>query len=145
MDLLTAMRISASGLSAQRERINVISGNLSNAQTTRTLEGGPYRAKSIVFTTKPVEEEFGKVLAGTSGNHAQGVEVAGIVEDNESFKEVYDPNHPDADERGIVRMPNVNIIEEVVDMMATTRAYEANVTAIGASKTMALKTLDIGK
>lgn len=145
MDLLTAMRISASGLTAQRERINVISSNLANAQTTRTLEGGPYRAKSIVLMAKPAQGEFKETLAERQNSGAQGVEVLGVVEDGENFREVYDPKHPDADERGIVRMPNVNVVEEMVDMMSATRAYEANVTAINAAKSMALKTLEIGK
>ncbi len=145
MDLLTAMKIGASGLTAQRARMNVVSGNLANIQTTRTLEGGPYRAKSIVFMAKPVEEDFKAALNNKLSTCIQGVEVLGVVEDNEDFKEVYDPSHPDANERGIVLMPNVNVMEEMVDMLSATRAYEANVTAINAAKSMALKTLEIGK
>ncbi len=145
MDLLTAMKISATGLTAQRARMNVVSSNLANIQTTRTLEGGPYRAKSIVFESKPVQEDFRAALNDKLNDYAQGVEVVGVVEDDEHFKEVYDPSHPDADESGIVRMPNVNVMEEMVDMMSATRSYEANVTAINTAKSMAMKTLEIGK
>lgn len=145
MDLLTAMSISASGLTAQRARMNVVSSNLANVQTTRTPEGGPYRAKSIVFMAKPAPEDFKAALAGKLNEGMQGVEILGVIEDKEDFKEVYDPSHPDADERGVVLMPNVNVMEEMVDMLSATRAYEANVTAISAAKSMALKTLEIGK
>lgn len=145
MDLLTAMSISASGLTAQRARMNVVSSNLANVQTTQTPEGGPYRAKSIVFMAKPVQGDFKAALAGKLNEGMRGVEILGVIEDKEDFKEVYDPSHPDADERGVVRMPNVNVMEEMVDMLSATRAYEANVTAINAAKSMALKSLEIGK
>lgn len=145
MDILTAMSISASGLTAQRARMNVVSSNLANVQTTRTPEGGPYRAKSIVFMAKPVPGDFKAALAGKLSESMQGVEILGVIEDKEDFKEVYDPSHPDADERGVVLMPNINVMEEMVDMLSATRAYEANVTAINAAKGMALKTLEIGK
>lgn len=145
MDLLTAMKISASGLSAQRTRMNVVSSNLANIETTRTLEGGPYRAKSVVFMSTPVQKDFRDVLSDSLNEHTQGVQVVDVIEDKDNLKEVFNPSHPDADERGIVLMPNVNLMEEMVDMLSAVRSYEANVTAINATKSMAMKTLEIGR
>ncbi|MFH1147168.1 MAG: flagellar basal body rod protein FlgC [Pseudomonadota bacterium] len=145
MDLLTALKISASGLAAQRTRMNVVSSNLANIETTRTLEGGPYRAKSVVLMSTPVQKDFKEALSDKLNEHAQGVEVVDVIEDKENPKEVFNPTHPDADERGIVLMPNVNLMEEMVDMLSAVRAYEANVTAINATKSMAMKTLEIGR
>ncbi len=147
MNLLTAMEISATGLSAERVRLNVASMNLANAHVTRTLEGGPYRAKSVVFSAVPYRQEgkieapFDELLQGK----LQGVQVREIVDDPEPFKEVYDPSHPDADERGIVRLPNVNVMEQMVDIMTAARAYEAGVTAMNTAKSMALKALEIAR
>lgn len=145
MDLLTAMKISASGLSAQRTRMNVVSSNLANIETTRTLEGGPYRAKSVVLMSTPVQKDFREALSDSLNEHTQGVQVVDVIEDKDNLKEVFNPSHPDADERGIVLMPNVNLMEEMVDMLSAVRSYEANVTAINATKSMAMKTLEIGR
>jgi flagellar basal-body rod protein FlgC len=143
MDFLKAMEVSGSALKAQRTRINVAAMNLANVNTTRTVEGGPYKAKSVVFATKPLESKFEEIL--NSNAKLQAVEVIDIVEDQSPFKEIYDPSHPDADEKGMVRLPNVNVVEQMVDMMSAKRAYEANVTALDAVKSMALKALDIGR
>ena len=138
------MEISGSALKAERARLNIAAMNLANANTTRTIEGGPYRAKSVVFKAAPLGDDFARVLDGVS-DRLRKVEVTGVVEDKTPFKEVHDPSHPDADESGIVRMPNVNVVEQMVDMMGAKRAYEANVTALDAAKSMALKALDIGR
>lgn len=143
MDILTAMKISGSGLKAERARLNVTAMNLANANTTRTMEGGPYRAKSVVFTAKPLDS-FHDTLHSAEAKLRQ-VEVSKVVEDDKPFKEVYDPSHPDADENGIVKFPNVDMAEQMVDMIAARRGYEANVTAIDAIKSMALKALDISR
>ncbi len=152
MNLFTAIKISAYGLSAERTRLNVASMNLANANVTKTIDGGPYRPRSVVFSAVPYSEidpGEGKApsMAGPSrgGDALQAVEVTGIVEDKNPFKEVYDPNNPDADSQGMVKLPNVNVMEQMVDIMTASRAYEANVTAINTAKSMALKTLDIGK
>lgn len=147
MNLLTAIEISARGLSAERTRINIASMNLANAHVTKTIDGGPYRAKSVVFESVPLKREetsFESTL-DMALNKLQVVKVAKVVDNPEPFKEVYDPSHPDADERGIVRLPNVNVIEEMVDLMNAARAYEAGVTAMNTAKQMALKALEIGR
>lgn len=144
MDILTAMKISGSALKAERTRLNVAAMNLANANTTRTIEGGPYKAKSVVFEAKPVEESFENKL-NSAASSLRKVEVTAIVEDDTPFKEIYDPSHPDADEEGMVKLPNVNQVEQMVDMMEAKRAYEANVSALDAVKSMALKALDISR
>ncbi len=144
MDILSAMKISGSALKAERIRLNISAMNLANANTTRTMEGGPYKAKSVIFAATPVENSFGETLAASTSK-LRKVEVVRIVEDSTEFKEVYDPHHPDADENGMVKMPNVNVSEQMVDMIEARRAYEANVTALGAVKGMALKALEIGR
>ena len=133
MDLFTAMDISASGLRAQRTRMNVISSNLANAQTTRTNEGGPYKRRDVIFK----ESSFEGQLAS--------VEVDGIVTDPAPGKRIYDPGNPDADASGYVTMPNVNMMEEMVNMINATRAFEANSIAVKSQKDMALKALTIGR
>jgi flagellar basal-body rod protein FlgC len=132
MDLFTAMDISASGLKAQRTRINVISSNIANAQTTRTAEGGPYKRQDAVFEAQPFEE----VLAG--------VAVSEIRTDQSEGKRIFDPKHPDADASGMVSMPNVNLMEEMVNLIGATRGFEANTTAIKSQKDMAQNALNIG-
>ena len=144
MDFLTAMQIGGSALKAERARLNITAMNIANANTTRTIEGGPYRAKSVIFAAKPVERDFKSTLASAKEG-LRGVEVVDVVEDKAPFKEIYDPTHPDADKNGMVKMPNVNVVEQMVDMMNARRAYEANVTALDAVKSMALRALDIGK
>ena len=144
MDLFTTFDIAASGLKAQTTRLNTISANLANAETTVTPEGGPYRKKSVVFQTRnlPFRDQLHNAL---QAGHAQGVEVARIVSDTEPPQLVYDPSHPDARADGYVEMPNVNVLKEMVDMMSATRSYEANTTTIKSAKRMALKALDIGR
>jgi len=144
MDELTAMQISGAALKAERARLNIAAMNLANANTTRTLEGGPYKAKSVIFAAKPLAGSFRETLNSTA-ERLRTVEVAKVVEDKSPFQEVYDPSHPDADARGIVRMPNVNVAEQMVDMMSAKRSYEANVTALDAVKNMALRALDISR
>lgn len=143
MDILTALKISGSGLKAERARLNITAMNLANANTTRTMEGGPYKAKSVVFGSRPVDTFHDTLNA--SQDRLRTVEVVAVVEDDKPFKEVYDPSHPDADARGIVRFPNVDTAEQMVDMISAKRGFEANVTAIDAIKSMALKALDISR
>lgn len=144
MDLMQAMKISGTGLTSQRAKINVISENLANTETTRTESGEPYRRKMVVFSEEPIEP-FSSVLAREQ-EEAVGVEVAEIVESQEAFPIVYNPAHPDADpETGNVEMPNVDIMTEMADMMVAKRAYDANVTAMTNTKSMMLKALEIGK
>lgn len=133
MDLFTAMDISASGLRAQRTRMNVISSNIANSQTTKTAQGGPYQRSDVVFKAKTFEDAL------------SSVEVDAIVMDSTPGKRTYDPGNPQADKDGYVIMPNVNIMEEMVNMVGATRAFEANTTAIKAQKDMALKALAIGR
>jgi len=145
MDTLTAMQISGSALKAERARLNIAAMNLANANTTRTMEGGPYKAKSVVFAAKPLDGVNFQDTLNSSTERLRKVEVVKISEDKAPFKEVYDPSHPDADANGIVRFPNVNVAEQMVDMMSAKRSYEANVTALDAVKNMALKALEIGR
>lgn len=140
MDMLTALKVSAAGLSAQRSRMNVVSSNLANINTTRTPEGGPYRRKEVVMTAAPVEDAFGKVLT----EQVSQPKVVAVVEDQSEFQKVYDPSHPDADANGYVAMPNVNTMKEMVDMLSATRAYEANAAVINTIKGMAQRAIDIG-
>ncbi len=145
MDTLKAMQISGSALKAERARLNIAAMNLANANTTRTIEGGPYKAKSVVFAAKPLDGlNFQDTLNSTT-ERLRKVEVVQVSEDKAPFKEVYDPSHPDADANGVVRFPNVNVAEQMVDMMSAKRSYEANVTALDAVKSMALKALEIGR
>lgn len=146
MDFFNALDVSASALTAERTRMNLISNNLANANTTRTAEGGPYRRKDAVFAARPMDGSFERRLsAASSGQTSGGVDVVEIVEDQRPPRLQYDPGHPDADPSGYVAMPNVSVVEEMADMIAATRAYEANVTAAQAAKSMALKTLEIGR
>jgi flagellar basal-body rod protein FlgC len=145
MDFFKALHTSSTGLSAQRLRMNLISSNLANINTTRTPQGGPYRRKEAVFEAVPVDRSFKDALAMARTGQIAEVKVAGIVEDPVPFKQKYDPQHPDADDQGYVTVPNINLMEEMVNMISATRSYEANVTAIKAAKSMALKALDIGR
>ncbi len=145
MDLFSSLDISASGLTAQRIRMNVIASNLANAHTTRTPEGGPYQRQDVVFETTPVSSSFEDVFRNVLDTSVAAVRVIGIVTDQSASKTIYSPNHPDADPSGYVALPNVNIVEEMVNMLAASRSYEANVTAIQAAKGMALKALEIAR
>lgn len=145
MDIFTTFDIAASGLKAQTTRLNTISANLANAETTSTPEGGPYKKKSVVFQTEALP--FKQHLQASLGNQGQtqGVKVSKIVEDTSAPQRVYDPAHPDAKEDGYVEMPNISVFKEMVDMMSATRSYEANTTTIKSAKRMAMKALDIGR
>ena len=145
MDFFDAINTSSAALSAQRLRMNLISGNLANVGTTRTAAGGPYRRKEAVFAARPLDQSFKRILADRRDKHLATVRVAGVVEDRNPAVMKYDPGHPDADEKGYVAMPNINLMEEMVNMISATRGYEANVTALKAVKDMALKALEIGR
>lgn len=152
MKLTNGFDISSSALTAQRLRMDVIASNLAHADTTRgkLVDGKwvPYQRKMVSIEAKP--GSFSEALAGAMGTGAgsrtgEGVRVRQIIEDTSPFKQVYDPTHPDADENGFVLMPNVDPLKEMVDMMTATRSYEANVTALNASKAMITKALEIGR
>ncbi len=144
MNFLESIRISASGLSAQRARMNIISSNLANVNTTRTQEGGPYVRRDVVFAARPAELPFHDMLESRMTRETSDVGVAGIIQDQRPLPLKYDPGHPDADENGYVRMPNVNTVEEMVNLISATRSYEANIAALGATKSMIVKALEIG-
>jgi len=152
MGFLNSMNISASGMTAQRRRLDIASENITNINTTRTENGGPYRRKLVVLEQIPTNR-FGGALrramsrgaAGIYEHNTPGVRVAEILEDQTPFNAVYDPQHPDADANGYVMLPNVDLVKEMVDSMAASRAYEANITAFNAVKLMASKALEIGR
>ena len=145
MSFLDALQTSASGLSAQRLRMNLISSNLANVNTTRTEDGGPYRRKDSVFESKSSQPDFGEQLRKSIDKANVGVEVTEIRDDDRPPILKFDPNHPDADDKGFVALPNINVVEEMVNMISATRSYEANVTAIKATKDMASDAMDIGR
>jgi flagellar basal-body rod protein FlgC len=145
MDFFTAMQVSASGLDAQRERLNVASSNLANVETTRTAQGGPYQRRDVVLQSEPTYENISGGIAGGSSKAVQGVRVAGIQADTSAPRLQYDPGHPDANAEGYVAYPNINVVEEMVDMITASRAYEAGVTALSTAVDMAERALSIGK
>ena len=146
MDFLGAMRISGSGLSAQQTRMNTISSNLANAETTRSADGaGPYRRKDPVFRAIPDQTSFDEVLDNAMDESAQQVLVEEVVEDTAPARKVFKPGHPDADQYGYIHLPNVNVVEEMANMISATKAFEANAQALSATKNMAMKALDIGR
>ena len=144
MGMFRAIDAAASGMTAERLRMDVISNNIANANTTRTVEGGAYRRQMVVFEPRSGQASFGQMLSRQI-DAGDGVRVTGITKDNAPLKLMYDPNHPDANRDGYVEMPNVNIVTEMVDMITASRAYEANVAAVNAAKSMAAKALDIGR
>jgi flagellar basal-body rod protein FlgC len=148
MGFMDSLSISASGMTAERLRMDVIANNLANVDTTRTPEGGPYRRQEVVLS--PGSGSFGDALASATGDDGTtadltGVQVGGIVPDQSPLKRVYQPGSPDADATGYVSMPNINTVTEMVDMMGASRAYEADVSATDAIKTAAMKALQIGQ
>ena len=146
MDFFSSMRVSASGLDAQMKRMNSISSNIANAETTRTADGaGPYKRKDPLLTAQTERESFDEILANQMDENVQGVQVVDIVEDERAPRMVYNPSHPDANAEGYVAMPNVNTVEEMANMISAQRSYEANVTAMNAAKAMAQKALEIGR
>ena len=138
MGSFSSFDISASGIYAQRVRMDAIANNIANAESTRTPEGGPYRRQRVAFAVAY------ETVAGNRSVPA-GVRVQGVIRDPTDYLLVHDPDHPDADANGNVRMPNVNVVEEMVDMISATRAYEANVTALNATKSMVSSAIDIGR
>ena len=146
MSIFGAMNSSASGLTMQRLRMDLISQNIANVDTTKTKNGMPYRRKVMLVEEKS-SNSFADVLATTvnSSSDGSGVKVSKIVEDKRPFNKVYNPGHPDADKEGYVNMPNVNVIEEMVNMISASRSFEANITAMNSTKSMAMKALEIGK
>lgn len=152
MSIFSSMRTSASGLTSQRLRMDVISNNIANAETTRTAEGGAYRRREVVFAPKTTGQvPFFDVLRGNAqagtvpGLQTEGVQAVGIIEDKSPTRQVYDPANPDANPDGYVEYPNVNVVTEMTDMLSATRSYEANVTVFNAVKQMAQRALEIGR
>ncbi len=143
-DFFDALDVSASALSAERMRMNTTSSNLANAQTTRTPEGGPYRRKDVIFEAQP-QREFASILQNQMDVPMHKVNVVDVVSDLNAPKMVYNPDHPDANEDGYVAFPNVNTMEEMVNMVTASRTYEANVTAMNVARNMMNKALDIGR
>lgn len=144
--MIRSLDISASAMNVQRLRMDVIAQNIANAETTRTEDGTPYRRRLVMVQEekdlRPFKTHLEEAGSSFQGN---GVKAVGVVEDPSEYRLVYDPTHPDADDEGYVRLPNVDRLREMVDMMSATRSYEANVTAFNASKSMAMKALEIGK
>ena len=144
MGLFDAIDVAGSGLAAERLRMDVVAGNLANAQTTQGADGQPYRRREVVLQeAQPAGPSFGSVLASAAASPASGVEVGGIVEDPAPPRRVYDPGHPDADAQGYVSLPNVNPVTEMVDLIGASRSYEANVTAMQSAKQIFSKTLEL--
>lgn len=145
MRMFRAMEASASALTAERLRMDLIANNLANINTTRTADGGPYRRRFAIQAER--QDEFSRILGRETARlgEGEGVRITAIQEDQSDFKLKYDPSHPEADEQGMVRLPNVDLLTEISDMMVSTRIYEANVTAFNAAKSMALKALEIGR
>lgn len=142
MPLTSAISASASALDAQRARMEVAVSNLANAESTRGADGQPYRRRDVVLTSTPVDQNFDAAM-GRAG--AIGVRVATVTEDQMPFKQRYEPSHPDADEQGYVKVPNVDVPEEMVDMVSAARAYQANLSAIGLIRDTITKALDLGR
>ncbi|MGI5891304.1 MAG: flagellar basal body rod protein FlgC [Bacillota bacterium] len=143
MSFLNSLNISGSALTAQKLRMDIISQNIANAKTTRTPEGGPYIKKSVVFRPSEEQVSFKGILRNTQG--IRGVEVTEIIENPNATIPVYDPSHPDADQNGYVMMPNINTVEEMIDMMSATRSIEANIAAFNSLIQMANRALEIGR
>jgi flagellar basal-body rod protein FlgC len=145
MDFMTAIDVGASALKAERTHLNVISMNLANAKTTKTVGGGPYRRKEVVFKETEVESPFSKAMNEALDRDVMGVRVESIQNDRRPLKQVYEPGHPDANEEGYVSYPDINVVEEMTNMLQAMRAYEANVSTITTSKAMFSKALEIGR
>jgi flagellar basal-body rod protein FlgC len=144
MDFMTAIDIGASGLTAERTHLNVVSMNLANANTTKDADGLPYRRKQISFKAVPAEESFHKQMQNALTRELRGVEVDSIKDDQHPFKRVYDPGHPDAGEDGYVDYPDINVVQEMASMMTIMRSYEACASSISTTKTMFNKALELG-
>lgn len=142
MSVFGAMDASASGMTAQTLRTDIISQNIANVSTTRDANGNVYKRKNVVFAEKKMST-FSEAFSAAKSSLGNGVKVTQIVEDNSEGRLVYDPTHPDANEEGYVTYPNVNIVSEMTDLIDAGRAYEADVTAFNAAKAMAMKALEI--
>jgi len=145
MDFITALDIGASGLNAERTHINVISMNLANTKTTRTVMGGPYRRKTVVVASTDVDEPFSKAMNSALNREIKGVRVLGIVQDRRPLRSVHEPAHPDANAEGYVMYPDINVVEEMANLMTAQRNYEANVAMIDTVKGLYTKALEIGR
>ena len=143
MDFFSAMEVISSGLTSQRVRLNTTSSNLANANTTRTEEGGPYKRRDPIYKATNINDQGG--FANDLDSAMRGVEVTEIIKDEAPARKVFDPQHPDAGEDGYVEFPNVNLVEEMVNMVMASRAYEAGVTAMRSVKSMANKAINIGQ
>ncbi|MBN1593356.1 MAG: flagellar basal body rod protein FlgC [Candidatus Coatesbacteria bacterium] len=145
MSIFDILDIGSSGLAAQRLRQEIISSNIANASTTRTPDGGPYVRKDVVFQTSNATAKFGEIFSSLVDDGLRGVRVSEVIEDESPGQKRFQPNHPDADAEGYVLFPNVNPISEMVNMVEATRSYEANLSVMNASKSMAIKAIDLGR
>jgi len=142
--IFPSMHISAAAMAAQKERMDILAQNIANAESTHTTKGGPYRRRQVVFSATPLKQDFNSLFSHISNKKdAVSVKVANVTEDPRPFHEIFDPGHPDADKKGMVKFPNVNPVEEMVDLTSAARSFEANVTAMEASKNMFLKSLEL--
>ncbi len=147
MNLDRVFEVVGSALDSQRQRLNIIASNLANAESTRTPDGGPYIRRDVVLRAVSPDKSFHSVFdsAFANGSGPSAVRVTDIIQDERPFRVVYDPDHPDADEKGFLQLPNVNPIEEMVNLMSATRAYEANIAVLETGKTMTLRALQMGQ
>jgi flagellar basal-body rod protein FlgC len=145
MGFLKGLQISSSALSAERLRLNVLSSNVANANVTQTDEGGPYRRKDVIFSATGSGEKFGDLMRMAFDDELKEVKVTGIAEDRKPGERIYNPEHPHADTEGYVEMPNVSVMEEMVNIITSTRSFEANTTALNSTKSMAETALKIGR
>lgn len=145
MDFLTALDMGASALSAERTRINIISMNLANAKTTRTQDGGPYRRRTVVLESTPLDASFKEHMRGALDKELRGVRVQAVAVDQRPHKMVYEPGHPDANDDGFVAFPDINVVEEMAHLMTAQRGYEASVSTVDTVKQMYTKALEINR
>ena len=146
MELDKALALSASGLEVQRRRMNIIASNLANVNSTKSVNGAPYRRRDLLIRAdRTVSQPFGTLMNNLGFPDPPGVKAVKVVEDHRPARQMYDPQHPDANAQGFVQMPDINTIEEMVNLISASRAYEANVTAMSVTKTMAQRALDIGR
>lgn len=145
MDIDNSLALSASGLEVQRQRMNVIASNLANVNSSKSVDGGPFRRRDLLVRSAPVGQPFRNMLDAAVRQEPPGVQAVRVVEDRRPPRQVYEPHHPDANAQGYVAMPDINVMEEMVNLLTASRAYEANVTAMNVTKTMAQKALEIGR
>ena len=147
MNIDRLFSVAGSALDSQRQRLNIIAGNLANAESTQSPNGGPYVRRDVVFQSVSSSSPFTRVFSQAFGGSAEpsGVEVAKVILDTRPHRQIYDPKHPDADEKGFVHLPNVNVIEEMANLLAASRSYEANLAVLETGKTMTLRALKMGR